>query len=112
MRVECKRDRLVTGNESTFHDIKCIRLAFENIKNGRNILHSPDTLWRDFEAKFASNRQNIAHFEHGRGIADLKHDCQPTETGENLTQEFESLTGSFGSLDRQSRDVAARPRKA
>jgi hypothetical protein len=33
------------------------------------------------------------------------------EPGENLTQEFEPLTGKIGLLGRQSSDVAARPRQ-
>jgi hypothetical protein len=42
----------------------------------------------------------------------IKHSCQAAETRDKLTQEFEPLSGIFGGLERQSRDVAARVRKA
>src|SRR6516162_8140497 len=37
--------------------------------------------------------------------------CQPVEAGDNLAQEFKSLSGKIGRLDRQASDVAARPRQ-
>ena len=43
-RAERKRDdaRAVGDNESIFHDVKCVRLAFERLEDGRNILCAPD----------------------------------------------------------------------
>src|SRR5262249_35278319 len=54
---------------------------------------------------------NLTHFQHSLGKANISHDCQPAETGNNLAQEFESLTSSIGLLVRQSSDVAARSRQ-
>src|SRR5262249_1830216 len=36
---------------------------------------------------------------------------QPAETGDNLEQEFESLSGSIGELVREARNIAARSRQ-
>ena len=69
-------------------------------------------MWRDFEIELASHSLNIVHFPHGRGVASVKYNSQSAETGDSLTQEFEPLTSTFGRLVRQSRDVAARTRKA
>jgi hypothetical protein len=45
------------------------------------------------------------------GIASIKHDRQPVEMGDNLTQEFEPLAGNISRLERQSSDVAPGARK-
>ena len=54
---------------------------------------------------------SLAALFHGCGIAGIKHDCQPAQTGNSLTQKFEPLAGNIGRLERQSSDVAARVRK-
>ncbi len=84
--------------QSIFHDIKCVRLAFESLKSGRNILCSPDPMWRDFQAEVASRSLHLAHLPHGSAIASVKHDRQPAKVRDNLTQEFEPLAGSIGLL--------------
>ena len=92
-------------------DIKCVRAALERLEGGRDILRSPDFEWDDFEAERAGRCLNLAHLQHGGGIADIGHDRQPAETGDNLAQEFESLAGKIGRLHRQAGDVAARSRQ-
>ena len=53
-----------------------------------------------------------SHLQHGDGIADISHDRQPAETGDNLAQEFQPLAAASRSPGRQAGDVAARPRQA
>ena len=65
----------------------------------------------DLEAERAGRCLNLAHLQHGVGIADIGHDRQPAKTGDNLAQEFEPLAGKIGLLDRQAGDVAARSRQ-
>ena len=112
-RAERKRDdaRAVGGSECIAHDVKCVRLGLERLEGGSDILRSPDFEWRDFEAERASRSLNLAHLQHGLGKANIGHDCQPAEPGDNLAQEFKSLAGKIGLLDRQSSDVAARSRQ-
>ena len=112
-RAERKRDdaSAVGVNECIAHNVKCVRLCLERLEGGSNILCSPDFEWRDFDAERASRGLNLAHLQHGLGIANIDHDCQPAEPGDNLTQEFEPLAGKIGRLDRQSSDVAARSRQ-
>jgi len=112
-RAERKRDDASTVglNECIAHNVKCVRLCLERLEGGSNILCSPDFEWRDFDAERASHGLNFAHLQHGLGKANISHDCQPAEPGENLTQEFEPLAGKIRLLVCQSSDVAARPRQ-
>ena len=104
------RIRLVfTSGSAT--DIKRIRAALERLEGGRDILGSPDFECDDFKAERAGRCLNLAHLQHGGGIADIGHDRQPAETGDNLAQKFESLASKIGRLDRQAGDVAARSRQ-
>ena len=105
------RIRLVV-HERVGNDIKCLRAALERLEGGRDILRSPDFECGDIEAKRAGRCLNLAHLQHGVGIADIGHDRQPAETGDNLAQEFEPLASKIGLLDRQAGDVAARSRQA
>ena len=89
------RIRLVFMSGSP-HDIKCIRAALERLEGGRDILGSPDFECGDLEAERAGRCLNLAHLQHGGGIADIGHDRQPAETGDNLAQEFESLASKIG----------------
>ena len=43
---------------------------------------------RDFEAEHAGCGLDLAHVQHGGGIADICQDRQPAESGEELPQEF------------------------
>ena len=101
----------VGGNESIVHDVKCVSFGLERLEGGRNILCSPDSVRRNFEADRAGHGLSLAALFHGCGIAGIKHDCQPAQTGNSLTQKFEPLAGNIGRLERQSSDVAARVRK-
>jgi hypothetical protein len=65
----------------------------------------------DVEAERASHALDLADLQHAGGIAGIKHDGQPAESRDNLTQEFEALTGNIVLLERHSSDVAARMRK-
>ena len=96
------------------NSVKCVSFASESIKNGRIFLRSPSwsSMWLDFKSKIASHGLNVIFFQHVRGIAGIKQNCQAAESGDKLTQEFEPLTSTFGGLHRQTRDVAARARKA
>ena len=66
----------------------------------------------DLEAERAGRCLNLAHLQHGGGIADIGHDRQPAKTGDDLAQKLESLAGKIGCLERQAGDVAARSRQA
>ena len=39
---------------------------------------------------------NLAHLQHGIGIADIGHDRQPAKTGDNLAQKFKPLASKIG----------------
>ena len=112
-RGKRKRDdaRAVGVNERFLHDVNCVRLGLDRCEGGRDILRAPDFEWRDFDTELVSRGPNLIHFQYSLGIANISYDCEPAETGNNLAQEFESLTSSIGLLDRQSSDVAARPRQ-
>jgi len=51
--VECKRGE-PRATRTHSRDIKSVSLPFESIKNGRNILRSPDPTWLNFPAEIAS----------------------------------------------------------
>ena len=59
---------------------------------------SPDFQCGDFEAERAGRRLNLAQLQHSAGGADVGHDRQPAETGDNFAQEFDALTGKIGRL--------------
>src|SRR5262249_61700617 len=98
--------------ESIAQNVNGVRLGFDLLERGCNILGSPDFEWRDFDAKPASHGLNLGHLQHALGKVSISYDCQPAEPGENLTQEFETLAGNIGRLSRQSSDVAAWSRQA
>jgi hypothetical protein len=100
-RAERQRDdaTAVGGNERSGDDVKCIRLGVERLKGRSNIPGASDFEWRDFDAERASRGLNLVHLEHGLGKANISYDSQPTEPGDNLAQEFESLAGRIGSLE-------------
>ena len=55
---------------------------------------------------------NLDHLQHGRGIVNIKHDCQPAETGNHLVASSSSrLPARSRLLRRQSGNVAARLRQ-
>jgi hypothetical protein len=101
-RAERQRDdaTAVGGNERSGDDVKCIRLGVERLKGRSNIPGASDFEWRDFDAERASRGLNLTHLQLGLGKANIKNDCQPAETWDDLTQEFEPLAGKIGLLDR------------
>ena len=96
------RIRLVFTSGS-ITDIKRVRAALERLEGGRDILGSPDFDCGDLEAERAGRCLNLAHLQHGGGIADIGHDRQPAKTGDNLAQEFESLASKIGLLESTGR---------
>src|SRR5262245_43530324 len=77
------------------NDIKCFRPALECLEGGRDLLCP-----------------SLTHLQHRIGTAQICHDSQPRETGDKLTQKFESLPGDISRLERHSGGVPARQRKA
>jgi hypothetical protein len=98
--------------ERVGNDIKGVRAALERLEGRSDILGPPDIERGDFEAKRACCSPNLAYVQRGVGIADIGHDRQPVQTGDELAQKFEPLAHGIGPLARQAGDVAARPRKA
>jgi hypothetical protein len=86
-------------NECIDHDVKCVHSGLR-LEDGSDILCWPDFEWRDFDAERASRGLNLTHLQLGLGKANIKNDCQPAETWDDLTQEFEPLAGKIGLLDR------------
>jgi hypothetical protein len=79
-------------------------------KAGADILRSPNFESVDFETEPAGRRLNLAQLQYGEGIADIAHDRQTAETGDDLAQKFEPLAGKFGRQCCQAGNVAARSR--
>jgi hypothetical protein len=90
--------RAVGSKEAIAHDIKCIRWGLERLEGRSNIFRSADFEWRDFDAECASRGLKLAHLQHALGVASIPHNCQPAETWDNLSQEFEPLTSKVGIL--------------
>lgn len=82
-------------------------MAFESIERRRDILRSMEFEAGRLQAKPARRCLNLAHLQHGGGIAGIGHDRQLPEIGDNLAQQFESFGGSVSLLKRQAGDVAA-----
>src|SRR6516162_5798841 len=88
LRGDCKRGdgRVVGRNKSIFHDVERIRLALKSVKNGCDILRAPNLVCRDFEAERASDALSLAALKHGCAVLAIKHDCQPPEMRNYITQ--------------------------
>ena len=91
--------------------IKCIRAVLERLEGGCDVLRSPDFGCSDLKAERAGRCLDLAHLQHGGGIAHISHDRQPAKTGYDLAQQFEFLASSIRCLVRQTGDVAARSRQ-
>jgi hypothetical protein len=100
--AERKRDgaSAIGDNQSIDHNVKRVRSGLECVEGGSEILCSLDFEWRDFDAERASSGLNLTHLQHGLGKTNIKHNCQPAESRNDLTQEFETLAGKIGLLDR------------
>ena len=73
---ECQHDdeRAVANHQGVLDDIKCVRLTFDRLENGRKIFGSPGLMQCDFESKLSRDRLNIAALTHRSGIPAIKHD--------------------------------------
>jgi hypothetical protein len=85
----------VSGYQRVGTDIKCLHTALERLKGGRDILGSPDFKGGHVEAERARRCLKLSHFQRGEGIFHIGHYRQPAETGEDLAQQSESLTGKI-----------------
>ena len=81
-------------------------MALECLKGRCDIVRSPDFERQVLEVECARRFLNLMHFEHRCMTADIGHDRQATEAGDNLTKEFEPLASKIGELERQAGDVA------
>src|SRR5262245_13458195 len=104
----CNDARAVGTNESTDHDVTCVRLRLDRCDGGNQFLRSPDFGWHYFNTERACCSLSLAHLQYRVGIANINHDCQSAEPRDDLTQEFESLAAKIGRLERQAGHVAAR----
>src|SRR5262249_19834592 len=59
------------------------------------------------ESETAGRRLDLLHVQRVEGIAEIAHDGQAAQIGNDFAQEFEPLGSSIGRLTRQSGDVAA-----
>ena len=75
-----------------------------------DILRLPDFEREDFETERAGRRLNLARLQYGIGKADIDHDRQTAETGDDLAQKFEPLARQVSRQHRPAGDVAARSR--
>jgi hypothetical protein len=64
-------------------NIKCVRVAFERIEGGRDILRLPYFGCGNLDADRVSRSLSRPHIEQGSGRVDIEHDRQPAETGDN-----------------------------
>ena len=103
------RLRLVVTERIT-SNVKCVRAALERLESGRDVLRTSDFGCRDLEAERMGRCLNLAHVQHGAGIADIGDDRQPAKTGDGFAQEFDSLAGEIGRLD--DRPVTLPPGRA
>src|SRR5262245_40032302 len=65
-----------------------------------------------FDAKLRSGGHDLDRLLHSAGKSRIAHDRQPAKVGKRLAPQFETLADEVGRLDRQSSDIAARPREA
>jgi hypothetical protein len=66
---------------------------------GRYISDVPDFQSGGLKPKPPDCCFNLAHLQDGAAIANIGHDRQIAETGQNLTQEFDPFAGKFRRLD-------------
>jgi hypothetical protein len=82
--------------------------AFER---GCDIIRSSDFHCGGIEAEHIRRCLNLAHLQYGGGIANISHDRQLAEIGENLPHKSESFASKIGRLDRQASDISTRARQ-
>ena len=78
-------------HERVADNVKRLRVALERLESRRDILRAPDRQWDDLKAERTRCRLNLVHLPHAAGIVGIGHDGQPTQSWENLAQEFEAL---------------------
>ncbi len=65
-------------------DKQCFRPGLEGLERGREILRSPNFQRCYIEAQPSGCVLYLAHLRHGVRNADIGHDRQPAEIGDNL----------------------------
>ena len=65
----------------------------------------------DFQAERAGRRLDLTQLQHGERIADIAHDRETAQTGDDLTQKLEPLTSKIGPQGCEAGDVAPGPRE-
>ena len=64
----------VGDHERVATDVERLRAALEQFEGGRDILRSPDFGCGDLKAQCMGSCLNLAHFQHGGGIARIGND--------------------------------------
>src|SRR5262249_5311008 len=99
------------GYERVATDIKRLGTTLDGLEAGHDVLGSPDFRCGDLEPECLGNCLHLTHLQHRGGIANIGHDRQSAETGDNLAQELDSLADKIDKLDRQAGDIATRSRQ-
>jgi hypothetical protein len=86
----------VAADEWVGTDIECFCAAVERFERGRYVLATPDFQPNGIETERASCCLHSSQLQADGWIREIPQDCQPVETRDNFTQEFESLTGGIG----------------
>jgi hypothetical protein len=89
-------------------DIKCICAALERVEGGRDVFRSLDFDCNSPNTKCTGRSRNLARVQHGVASADIGHDRQSAESGDNLAQKVKSFGTKIGCLAWRSGSVAAR----
>ena len=92
-------------------DIKRVRAARERLKRGRNIFGTPNFEDGGIETLNARCLVNSGHVQQVSGIAGIAYNCQSTQTGLSLEQDFDTFGSKICGLARQAGEVAARARQ-
>ena len=82
---------LVDKCERVARKIKRLCLTLERLNAGRNVFRPPDFNCDDIEAEHFSRFSNCVHFQRRAGTANVGHNRQPSEAGNNLAQKLQSL---------------------
>src|SRR5262249_14170758 len=81
--------------ERVVNHIKCIRAALERLESWSDIFGSPDFGRGGFETESACCFLSLVQLKNGIGISNIGDDCQTAETGDHISQKFQSLGGKI-----------------
>jgi len=101
----------IAGKQRIPLNVDSLRAALEPLDGGRNIRGSADLESGDIEAQGPARGLNLAQLHDCVVHADIDHDRQPAQSGDQLAQEFKALADEIWHLIGQARDIAARPRQ-